>query len=179
MIFALNLVFLLIMNKFEYYTSFVHCLQGLPVLTLCGEAFPSRVVTSLYASLLQSTHSSVPSVPFAPSGSLNDQPAHLLNSLLVTHSAKEFVDTAVRIVRATRPLPAHSAALAVRPQRTVHRRLAEKLRTVVESGEGLFNTAHNVGVFVHSMEVIHEADDLQKQHYSGLLNNKFHVAVLR
>ena len=140
------------------------------MLTLCGEAFPSRVVTSLYASLLENT-------PYSASTSLPST-AHLLNSLLVTDSAKEFVDTAVRIARTARSFPAQPAAGKAIFRAPVRVRLAEKLRMVVEGGEGLFNTAHNVGVFVHSMEAIHEAHDLQKQHFMGVMGNKFHVVVL-
>lgn len=148
------------------------------MLTLCGEAFPSRVVTSLYASLLQhtpSTGSPLSSASATPAS--HNTPAHLLNHLLVTDSAKEFVDTAVRIVRGARQFPAQTEKQTVAPQYSVRRQLAEKLRAVVEGGEGLFNTAHNVGVFVHSMEAIHEAHDVQKQHYLGL-HNKFHVIIL-
>jgi len=141
-------------------------------LTLCGEAFPSRVVTSLYASLLESTSlaTTLPALPV--------QPAHLLNSLLVTDSAKEFVDMAVRIVHAVRSMPAQPATEKVISRSSVRYQLAEKLKAVVKGGEGLFNTAHNVGVFVHSMEAIHEAHDLQKQHYTGVMHDKFHVVVL-
>jgi len=159
----MNLLFLL------FYVFFCVPVQGLPVLTLCGEAFPSRVATSLYASLLESTSLAT---------TLPALPVQLLNNLLVTDSAKEFVDTAVRIVRAARSMPAQPATEKVISRSSVRYQLAEKLKAVVKDGEGLFNTAHNVGVFVHSMEAIHEAHDLQKQHYTGVMHDKFHVVVL-
>ncbi len=141
-------------------------------MTLCGEAFPSRVVTSLYASLLENTP------PTTTLSAQSAQPAHLLNSLLVTDSAKEFVDMAVRIVRAARSVPAQPAVGEVILRSSVRYQIAKKLKAVVEGGEGLFNTAHNVGVFIHSMEAIHEAHDVQKQHYTGVMRDKFHVVVL-
>jgi len=129
------------------------------VLTLCGEAFPSRVVTSLYASFGAN-------LPSSPQRAL---PAHLLSSVLVTDSAKDFVDTAARIVRARSESTVPT---------TVRARLTGQLNTLVEEGNGLFNTAGNVGVFVQSMEAIYEADALRKSYYTSMAKEKYHVVVL-
>lgn len=96
-------------------------------------------------------------------------PAHLLSSVLVTDSAKDFVDTAARIVRAR---PEWTAPTMVRA------RLTRQLNRLVEEGKGLFNTANNVGVFVQSMEAIHEAHTLRKMYYPSMAAEKFHVVVL-
>lgn len=118
------------------------------------------MVTSLYASF--TTGQSAAAIRSA-------SPAQVLGSILVTDSAKEFVDTAARVVR---------NKLASSAPTTVRARLTAHLNTLVEGGKGLFNTANNVGVFVQSMEAIHEAQALRKTYYTDKVAEKFHVIVL-
>jgi len=124
--------------------------QGLPVLTVCGDSFPNRVVASLYASFLRP-------VFYAPAD--DDGPrdtAELLermqraSGILVATNVKEMEDTAVRLLR-------HH------PEVGVLSVLRSSLQWVIEREAGIFDTPRAVHSFLRGMKAMYEAYVLQPQ----------------
>ena len=111
--------------------------QGLPVLTISGDSFPSRVASSLISS-------------FSGDDQLSYHPFDDLEKLLVMPSKKSYEDAAIRLMTCPRCLQNM-------------RDLLQRAR-IMDGGEnaappvGLFNTERLVGDFFHAMEAVGEVD---------------------
>jgi hypothetical protein len=126
--------------------------QSLPVLTLRGYSFPSRVAASLYASFIypRDASESDTSVEIASTCAL------VMNDLLVVDSAKEFVDVAVRLSR--RRVPGANMASRFDWVSWHNEPLSPKrcLFSLIENRAGLFNATRNVETIIRGMEVVQE-----------------------
>jgi hypothetical protein len=148
--------------------------QGLPVLTLQGEAFPSRVAASLYASFTHDMQCDAPA-------NIQSYPGCLLEKILVTDSAKDFVDTATRVahflavqrrkLQKERPEGAGKADLG-----RLH--LASTMNDAIEGKQGLFNATRNVEFFVRGMQALQEARNSVSATLAAPSARPFHVALL-
>jgi hypothetical protein len=145
--------------------------QGLPVLTLQGEAFPSRVAASLYASFTHDVQCD------APAG-IPSYPGCLLEKILVTDSAKDFVDTATRVAHFLadqRRLPHKQRPEGAGTADLGRLHLASTLDDVIEGMQGLFNATRNVELFVRGMQALQETRNAVSAAPSV---RPFHVALL-
>ena len=104
--------------------------QGLPVLTIDGNSFPSRVATSLYASF----------------GDMR------FPQLLVVSSMKEFVDTAKRLLSHDRYNDYFTKVDSTSrlTERHLLQSLKDELLDAIDNKMGLFNTTQAVSDFVHA-----------------------------
>lgn len=144
--------------------------QGLPVLTLLGEAFPSRVAASLYASF--SHHAQC-------NGAAAELSECLLADTMVADSAKEFVDTATRIARLViaQRQRQHSQAEGNPPSSQVLGQAAV-LQEAIEGGKGFFNATRNVELFVRGMQVLEDAKDAAAAFAGSPAAHRFHTVLL-
>ncbi len=139
--------------------------QGLPVLTVLGDSFPSRVGASLYQSFVDHSddaHSSL----LAP-----------LGALLVAHSPRDLEDCAVRLAGRARASQrsANTKQFSAAGRYEVLNGLRSLLGRAVVSKAGLFDTARGVTLFLRGMQSIYEIKLITGK---VSLNQKFHVIVL-
>jgi hypothetical protein len=114
---------------------------GLPVLTVLGDSFPSRVAASLYSSLLRdSADNEADSMP----------QSNVLYPVLTASSLREFEDTAVQLSR--------DSVESVLPG------LKRALGNAVATRSGLFNTTRGVVTFIRGMQTIKEVQLHNKPH---------------
>lgn len=138
--------------------------QGLPVLTVLGDSFPSRVGASLYSSFLSSSDDS------SSSGTVSRFRHSDLYEVLAAQSLREFEDTAVRLALGVQrekldgggSLPAVSASLS---------HLKAVLHDTIVTNSGLFNTTRGVDMFIRGMQSIQEIEYLTRR------ESIYHVVV--
>lgn len=176
------------------------------MLTLRGEAFPARVAASLYASLAYPVEAQVSTLGVhgrdASDSDMNSDILKLkrrqqhelqgddeveqqqyavsgvLGEVLVTDSAKDFVDTAVRLVHGYyRRGSRKSSSTKCTENRDALAGLTQHLKAAIDHSGGLFNSTHNVEIFVRSMQVVKEIYST-KSAFNVPLQKRFH-AILR
>lgn len=134
------------------YDQFV-LLQGLPVLTINGDAFPSRVGASLLSSFRQPISRSSDK---ATSPRRNYDPFQLIEKVLVTFSKKSFEDVAIRLLRSPKSLLRLRELLN---KARSYKRSADTYDTPTPREKvGLFDTKQLVQDFVHAMEATGEVN---------------------
>lgn len=107
------------------------------MLTILGESFPNRVVSSLYGSF-ESADADEDGNIYARRDRLPMESS--LEDMLVGYSQKEFEDMAVRLVS----------------DREAIRRLKNELAIKVERRDGIFDSKLHTMNFLHGMEAIAE-----------------------
>ena len=105
--------------------------KGLPVLTVQGDAFPSRVIASLYSSF--------------------GSPGITLLHILVCESVKAFEDTAIRLLSTPLSSSKRLSSLQI---------IQKQILTFVENNTGIFDFQSAVRGFIRGMMVLKELDYL-------------------
>jgi hypothetical protein len=124
---------------------------GLPVLTILGDSFPSRVAASLYASF--------PASPFDGGQGGADGEENPAARLLVRQSQRDFEDAAVALVARGSP------AL---------RRIRAWLAAAVAARAGLFDTGRGVAAFLYGMQAVKE---VQRRRGEGRAGRPPHIVI--
>ena len=106
---------------------------------------------------------------------------------MVADSAKDFVDTAVRLfsrphrMGRTTPLPDPITAKDAMDKSLAHGRvtstLSSTINRVIISKTGLFNATRNVESFLRSMQAVEEVRTIQSLFSSNIHDKRFHIII--
>jgi predicted O-linked N-acetylglucosamine transferase (SPINDLY family) len=132
---------------------------GLPVLTMLGPSFASRVAASLYASFDVEANS-MPNWTFNSSRNSASAGIGCRNSMLVASSLREMEDRSVRLSYSQRQRDA----------------LKVKLEKDISSQKGIFNTERSVVTTLRSMQLVVDAN--RADYSNSKLTDRWHTVLV-